>query len=128
MSLEERFANLGERIISCSKSFATAIWHERKRLRLSKRKELTAILEKVAPEKRAKYRPKRHDYSLALLCSTNLYNNILLESKRTLQELQDVHFLVTHCSRLVSQKTSLFTGTLSKRGLKLTLKTPCHKI
>ena len=33
MSLEERFGNLGERIISCSKSFATAIWHERKRLR-----------------------------------------------------------------------------------------------
>ena len=126
LSREERFENLGERIISCSKSFATAIWHERKRLRLRKRKELTAILEKVVPEKRAKYRPKRHDYSLALLCSTNLYNNILLESKRTLQELKDVHFLVTHCSKLVSQKTSLFTGNLSKRGLKLTLKRLQH--
>ena len=122
----ERFENLGERIISSSKSFATAIWHERKRLRLQKRKELVAILEKIAPEKRAKYRPKRHDYSLALLCSTNLYNNILLESERTLQELKDVHFLVSHCSGLVSHKTSLFIGTPSKRGLKLTLKRLRH--
>ena len=122
----ERFENIGERIISCSKRFATAIWHERKRLRLQKRKELKAILEKIVPEKRAKFRPKRHDYSLAFLCSTNLYNNILLESERTLQELKDVHFLVTHCSGLISHKTSLFTGTPSKRGLKLTLKRLQH--
>ena len=113
LPIDERFTILGERIINGSKYFATAIWHERKRLRLQKRKELNALLEKINVEKRAKFKPKRHDFTLKLLCSTNLYNNILIETERILKELEESQFLVKNCSSLVHKRQQLYS--VSKR-------------
>ena len=125
LSPRERFIQLGEKIVASSAKFASAIWHERKRLRLQKRKEYNALLEKVSVEKRAKYKPKRHDFSLKLLCSNNLYNNILVESDRTLKELEGIHYLVKNCSKLVKNKTKLYS--LKKtNGLKTSLKRLQH--
>merc|ERR1712079_173192 len=121
----ERFIRLGDRIISGSQGFACAMWHERKRLRLQKRKELQALLESTSVEKRAKYKPKRCDFSLALLCSSNLYNNILVESEKTLQQLKETQYLIKHCSNLASRKQRLYSIT-SKKELKVSLKRLRH--
>ena len=121
----ERFIRLGDRIISGSQGFACAIWHERKRLRLQKRKELQALMESISVEKRAKFKPKRYDFSLALLCSSNLYNNILVETEKTLQQLKETQYLIKHCSNLASRKQRLYSIT-SKKELKLSLKRLRH--
>merc|ERR1712038_1927157 len=121
----ERFIRLGDRIISGSQGFACAIWHERKRLRLQKRKELQALMESISVEKRAKYKPKRYDFSLALLCSSNLYNNILVESEKTLQQLKETQYLIKHCSNLASRNQRLYSIT-SKKELKVSLKRLRH--
>ena len=109
ISDHERFNIIGEKFIEMSKQFATAIWHERKRLRLRKRKELIGILDKVPVERRGKFKPKRHDFSLQLLCSNNLYNNILVDAENILSEMKSVHFLAGHCSGFVSRKKQMFT-------------------
>ena len=122
---DERFTMIGEKFVEISKQFATAIWHERKRLRLRKRKELTAILDKISVERRAKYKPKRHDFSLQLLCSNNLYNNILVDAENILKEMKAVQFLARHCSGLITRKKQLFV-TRKLNNSKIALKRLNH--
>ena len=118
---QEQFIRRGQSFIETSKMFATAIFHERKRLRIKKRKELTALKEKAPLEKKAKFRAKRHEFSLALLCSTNLYNNIFIEAEKTLQNMREVQFLVRNCSNLVPHSKKTFSITKSS-DLKVNLK------
>jgi len=104
LSPKERFLGLGQTFSSLSKEYASKIWHERKRLRLKRRGELKDLQESLPQEKKAKFKPRRQDFSLELLCGNNLFDNIIIESSAVLKEVESALYLASKSSRFCQTK------------------------
>merc|ERR1712200_174 len=78
VSRVDKFIKISQELNDAIPVFSSKIWHQRKRLRLKKAAETRALRSKVPEEKLKKYKPKRYDYTLEILCKNNLYDNILV--------------------------------------------------
>ena len=94
LSRSERFYKIALCFAETLAPFASQVWHQRKRLRLRKSRELRALREKCPPEKRLKFKAKRRDFSLEILCGNNLYDNIVRNSRDVLTSMEN---LLTVC-------------------------------
>jgi len=122
LSSTERFLNLGQNMSSVAKTLASTIWHERKRLRLKRSGELRDLKEVLPMEKRAKFKPRRHDFTLELLCGNNLFDNIIIESGAVLKEVESVLYLASKTPKIVKQKKIQFKLNKSSKELGFTLR------
>ena len=102
--------------------FASRIWHQRKRLRLQKSRELRALREKCPAEKRPKFKAKRRDFTLEILCRNNLYDNIVRNSLELLSRMED---LLSLCRNIrpfsKNYQPDLFSASSGKSPLTLVL-------
>eukprot|EP00092_Neocalanus_flemingeri_P012486 GFUD01013459.1.p1 GENE.GFUD01013459.1~~GFUD01013459.1.p1 ORF type:complete len:2839 (+),score=729.45 GFUD01013459.1:442-8517(+) len=122
ISSREKFLNLGQNMSTVSKTLASTIWHERKRLRLKRSGELRELKEALPMEKRAKFKPKRQDFTLELLCGNNLFDNIIIESDAILKEVESVLYLASKCPKIIKQKRQEFILTKSSNECGFSLK------
>merc|ERR1712012_253036 len=116
----ERFHAIRQSLPKVCGAFASKIWHERKRLRLKRRKELSALKAQQPEEKRDSFKPVRQEFSLELLCGNNQFDNILIEAGQILKEIQLQASLVKENSLFMSRKHQ-FSSSPSD-GLKLVIK------
>merc|ERR1711915_26671 len=122
LSPKERFLGLGQTFSSLSKEYASKIWHERKRLRLKRRGELKDLQESLPQEKKAKFKPRRQDFSLELLCGNNLFDNIIIESSAVLKEVESALYLASKSSRFVRQKKLKYKMVNSSNEMVLSIR------
>merc|ERR1719367_2737176 len=116
----ERFHAIRRNLPKVAGAFASKIWHERKRLRLKRSKELSLLREQQPEEKRSSFKPVRQEFSLELLCGNNQFDNILIEAGQILKEIQLQASLVKENSLFMSRKHQ-FSSSPSD-GLKLVIK------
>merc|ERR1712223_1188020 len=116
----ERFHAIRQSLPKVCGAFASKIWHERKRLRLKRRKELSALKAQLPEEKRDSFKPVMQEFSLELLCGNNQFDNILVEAGQILKEVQLQASLVKENSLFMSRKHQ-FSSSPSD-GLKLVIK------
>ena len=86
LSRVERFIQIGKNFQKAVPKFRSFLWHERKRLRILKSAEFRALRDKQPIEKQKKYKPKRHDYSLEILCKNNLYDNVVFNTREMIEK------------------------------------------
>merc|ERR1719367_1272945 len=116
----ERFHAIRRNLPKVAGAFASKIWHERKRLRLKRRKELSALKAQQPEEKRDSFKPVRQEFSLELLCGNNQFDNILIEAGQILKEIQLQATLVKENTLFMSPKYQ-FSSSASE-GLRLAIK------
>merc|ERR1719206_1002609 len=121
-SSRERFLNLGQNMCSVANTLASTIWHERKRLRLKRSGELRDLKEALPMETRPKFKPRRQDFTLELLCGNNLFDNIIIESGAVLKEVESVIYLASKSPKIVKQKKLEFKLNKSSKEFGFTLK------
>lgn len=90
LSRSERFRRVALCFADTVPQFASNIWHQRKHLRLRKSRELRSLLEKCPPEKRPKFKAKRRDFSLEILCGNNLYDNIVRSTTQLMYRMEQM--------------------------------------
>lgn len=127
-SRSEKFYKIAGHFAEMLAPFASFIWHQRKRLRLKKSGELRVLREKCPIEKRAKFKAKRRDFSLEILCRNNLYDNIVRNSASIMNRMEELLSLC-RCLRPFSNKRRdvRFVAT-SKSPLQLVLKRVCPPV
>ena len=86
LSRVERFIQIGKNFQKAIPKFRSFLWHERKRLRILKSAEFRELRDKQPIEKQKKYKPKRHDYSLEILCKNNLYDNVVFNTREMIEK------------------------------------------
>ena len=116
----ERFHAIRRNLPKVAGAFASKIWHERKRLRLKRSKELSLLREQQPEEKRSSFKPVRQEFSLELLCGNNQFDNILIEACQILKEIQLQATLVKENALFMSPKYQFSSS--APKGLKLAIK------
>merc|ERR1712013_674440 len=85
-------------------------------------KENTDLKEALPMEKRPKFKPRRQDFTLELLCGNNLFDNIIIESGAVLKEVESVIYLASKSPKIVKQKKLQFKLNKSSKEFGFTLK------
>merc|ERR1712037_718165 len=116
----ERFHAIRRNLPKVAGAFASKIWHERKRLRLKRSKELSLLREQQPEEKRSSFKPVRQEFSLELLCGNNQFDNILIEAGQILKEIQLQASLVKENTLFMSPKYQFSAS--APEGLKFSIK------
>ena len=86
-----KFIRLTKEMNKLIPSFASKLWHHRKRLRQKKAAEFRNLRDKQPSEKQHKFKPKRYDYSINILCRNNLYDNALVTANLLLKNHEDIY-------------------------------------